>query len=194
MIFSTVTPTPQYPHTAVIHPFELTPDGNHVGWQTAERLGIFEQTVKGGPYNISAVVLTAGYPPSLTRRHPGQRRTLARMMQEWLLERQVLPAECIHVSDNPLVWTSRGEILEAVHMIEERGLSRNLLVISTWNHVYPRLFITWKILLAMRAEWHVRFASATTCHVPVMHELAGTLFYVAWAIRQRARRMRSQST
>ncbi len=109
-------------------------------------------------------------------------------MKHWLVTEGTFKPEQIHVSRNPRIWTSWGEIRETISMIEQYDLPRNVLVVSTWNHVYPRLWLTWRILLLFKKGWHVRFCSTWKCRVGMMHELLGTAKYAFMAMRTRFRR------
>jgi hypothetical protein len=170
-------PGKEYPWTGFVLPYEFGPDGNSVGPQTALRLKRLVKEHVAGNRNIPNVILAAGFAP-LGIRTARQTRTFSEMMREWLVDEGTFLPEQIHKSPDSTVWTSIGESLEVIRMIEEMGLSRNILVVSTWNHIYPRMWITWHLLLLFRPGWHVDFATTKKCSVGWEHELLGTVKYV----------------
>jgi hypothetical protein len=177
-------PGKNQPWTATVLPYEFGLDGNSVGPQTALRLKRLVNEHVAGNRNIPNVILAAGFAP-LGIRTARQTRTFSEMMREWLVDEGTFLPEQIHKSPDTTVWTSIGESLEVIRMIEEMGLSRNILVVSTWNHIYPRMWITWHLLLLFRPGWHVDFATTKNCSVGMTHELLGTVKYILQVFRIR---------
>jgi hypothetical protein len=112
---------------------------------------------------------------------------MASMMKTWLINEGTFKPEQIMESDDSSIWNSMSEMRESMRIIERDNLPRNILAVTTWNHAFPRLWIAWNILVALRPEWHVRFAVTCRCRVNMSHELLGTAKYVPEALISRFR-------
>lgn len=162
--------------------------GTYIGTHTALRLERLVQAVKCDGYNVPRVVICPGNPPTTTTVNMPV-ETMASMMRRWLIYEGTFKLEQITISDNPSVWTSMSEIRESMRVIVRDNLPRNILAVTTWNHAFPRLWIAWNIIVALRPEWHVRFAVTCRCWVNMSHELLGTAKYVPMALASRFRRV-----
>ena len=185
-----VPPLRKNPWTALVLPYEFGPDGISLCPQTVGRLERLVSAVRVDGYNIPAVVLAAGLPPAYWSDRDSCPHTMpfSDLMYSWLVAEKTFHFEQIHVSNDAHVWTSWSEINEAISMIERFELPRNILVVSTGNHVYPRLWLTCRILLAFKKGWHVRFCPTWKYRVGMTHELLGTVKYMPMSIASRLRK------
>ncbi len=174
-------PQKKDPHSAIVFGGDLNPDGSLLGPWTIARLRRLIKAVHQENRNIPHVILAAGFAPAHLRK-PRQDRMMATMMRDWLIGEGTFKPASIHVTDDSTTWTCMGEIEKAVEIIMRKNLSRSVLAISSWNNVYPRLWMTMQILLSRKKGWSVSFACSWDHTVPIMHEIGGTLYYVPRAL------------
>ena len=109
------------------------------------------------------------------------------MMKDWLVQEGTFSAETIHCSTNDRVWNCIEVTVEMIQMIQTQGLSKNVLVVSTGYHIYPRMWATWILLRGGKRGWKLGFLPAWEGAYDLPHELAGTVKYVPMALWYRAK-------
>jgi hypothetical protein len=119
--------------------------------------------------------------------YPKQTKSFAEMMRAWLVAEGTFTAETIHCSTNNRVWNCIEATLEMIKMIKDRGLSRNVLVVSTGFHIFPRMWSTWVLLCGGKRGWKLAFAPAWDGTYDLPHELGGTVKYIPMALWHRGK-------
>lgn len=173
----------QKPWTAITYAQDFSAEGASLGPQTILRLKKIVDARNDG-YNIRAVVLAGGLGPD-TREYPKQTRAFSAMMAEWLVNDGKLPAETIYYSDKG--WNCIEVTLEMIRQIKINGLPRNVLIVSTGFHIFPRMWTTWYLLCAGKRDWSLACAPEWTGTYDLWHELAGTIKYIPMALWYRRR-------
>ena len=171
--------------TAITYPQDFSAEGAGLGPQTILRLQRIVQARREG-YNIRAVVVACGLGPD-TKEYPHQTRSFAAMMGEWLVREGTFSSDTIHCSPNLKAWNCIEVTLEMISLIQARQLPRNVLVVSTGYHIYPRMWSTWVLLCGGRRNWKLAFAPAWNGTYDLPHELAGTVKYIPLALWHRYR-------
>jgi hypothetical protein len=166
--------------TAVTYPQDFSEEGASLGPQTILRLQKIVSVQRQGGFRVSDIVLACGMCP--TPEYPRQTRSFGIMMKKWLIAEGTFTADAIHSSPNYRVWNCIQSTLEMIRMIEARDLPRNVLVVSTGFHIYPRMWMTWKILLGCNRRWKLAFAPAWNGTFGLFHELGGTIKYIPMAL------------
>lgn len=173
------------PWTAVAYPQDFSEQGAGLGPQTILRLQRIVLARRQG-YNIRAIVLACGLGPDVNE-YPKQTKSFAEMMRAWLVAEGTFTAETIHCSTNNRVWNCIEATLEMIKMIKDRGLSRNVLVVSTGFHIFPRMWSTWVLLCGGKRGWKLAFAPAWDGTYDLPHELGGTVKYIPMALWHRGK-------
>ena len=173
------------PWTAITYPQDFSGQGAGLGPQTILRLKRIVAARREG-YDIRAIVLACGIGPDMTQ-HPKQTRPFAEMMKEWLVAEGTFPTDMIHSSTNNKAWNCIEVTLEMIEMIKATGLSRNVLVVSTGFHIYPRMWSTWVLLCGGKKNWKLGFVPAWDGTYNFPHELGGTIKYIPMALWYRGR-------
>jgi len=109
------------------------------------------------------------------------------MMKDWLVAEGTFPADTIHCSTNHAAWNCMEVTLEMIKMIKAQGLSRNVLVVSTGFHIYPRMWMTWILLCGGKGNWKLGFAPAWDGTYSIPHEIGGTIKYIPLALWHRGK-------
>jgi len=178
-------PRPRQPEpwTAITYPQDFSGAGAGLGPQTILRL---ERMVLAGRegYDIRAIVLACGLGPDV-HEYPKQTRPFAEMMRDWLAAEGTFPADMIHCSTNNMVWNCMEVTLEMIRIIKAKGLSRNVLVVSTGFHIFPRMWSAWVLLCGGKRDWKLAFAPAWNGKYDAVHELGGTIKYIPMALWHR---------
>ena len=174
----------QWPCTAVVYGHDLIDGGWSLGPGTINRLQRVVNASRIDGFNIPAVVVTAGISPD-KKTHYQQSLTMAVLMRQWLCENSHFPRACIYESNRSRVWTSMEETFEAMRIIRLKKLPTNILVVSSRDHLFPRLFLTWHILKP--PGWKIATASHPRRSSSVTHEFLGTMKYVPWALKERGK-------
>src|ERR1035437_2081862 len=130
------------PWTAITYPQDFSDEGAALGPQTILRLQRIVTAEKNGEYMISSVVLACGIGPDKDQ-YPRQTLSFSDMMKRWLIDEGTFPSTVIYSSSNHQAWNCIEVTLEMIRMIKEKDLPRNILVISTGFHIYPRMWTTW---------------------------------------------------
>jgi hypothetical protein len=167
--------------TVVTYPQDFSNEGASLGPQTILRLQKIVDIRAQGTVPISSVVLACGLSPDV-HRYPFQRKSFALMMKEWLIGEGGINPEIIHCSQNDGVWNCIEVTMEDIRLINVLGLSHNVLVVSTGFHIYPRMWVTWKILCSNNSRWHVKFVPIWGGSYKIFHELGGTVKYIPMAL------------
>ncbi len=167
--------------TVVTYPQDFSNNGGDLGPQTILRLEKLVETYNLGKYKISAIVLACGLGPNKYE-YPNQSESFAVMMKRWLVNEGSIDPSIIHCSQNDRVWNCIEVTLEMTDMINRSHLSRNILVVSTGFHIYPRMWITWKILCSMNDSWKSAYIPAWNGKYSIIHESAGTVKYLVLAL------------
>jgi hypothetical protein len=173
------------PWTAITYPQDFSGQGADLGAQTILRLQRMIQARREG-YNIQAVVLACGLGPD-RKEYPLQTRPFAGMMREWLIREGTFPADMIHCSSSHEVWNCIEATLEMIRMIQTKRLPKNVLVVSTGRHIFPRMWLTWVLLCGGKRDWRLAFAPAWNGTYDLPHELAGTVKYIPLALWHRGK-------
>ncbi|MEI6057417.1 MAG: hypothetical protein WCQ60_00415 [bacterium] len=167
--------------TAVTYPQDFCEHGAALGPQTILRLQKLVDTQKQGRFQISHVVLACGIGPD-TQEYPQQVKSFAVMMKDWLVAEGTFDANVIHCSKNDNVWNCIEVTIEMIRVIRGFNLSRNILVVSTGFHLYPRMWVTWKLICRRKHCWNVAFVPAWKGTYSIVHELLGTVKYIPIAL------------
>ena len=162
---------------AITYPQDFSGLGRGLGEQTILRLECMVTAYKDDGYNISHIILACGIGPD-RKEYPYQTQPFATMMKEWLVKEGTFSANMIHCSSDDNVWNCIDVTLEIIRMISDLGLPRNILIVSTGLHIYPRMWVTWKILCPKSRGWTLEFIPAWDGKVGILHELAGTIKYI----------------
>lgn len=170
--------------TALTYPQDFSGAGTALGPQTILRLKRLVRARQQGR-NISAVVLTCGIGPDVGE-YPQQTRPFSEMMKDWLVAEGTFTAEMIHCSENHRPWNCIEVTLETIRMVKELGLPRNILVVSTGSHIYPRMWTTWRLLCGGKANWRLAFEPEWEGTSSLVHELLGTCKYIPMALWYRS--------
>lgn len=173
------------PWTAITYPQDFSEEGAGLGPQTILRLKRLVLARRQG-YDIQSIVLACGLGPDISE-YPRQTRLFADMMGEWLVTEGTFSADKIHCSTNNRAWNCIEVTLEMIKMIKEKGLSRNVLVVSTGFHIFPRMWSTWVLLCGGRRDWKLAFAPAWDGRYGILHELGGTVKYIPMALWYRGK-------
>ena len=163
--------------TAITYPQDFCDNGAELGPQTILRLQTIVDTHRCGIAHVGNIVLACGIGPEV-RRYPNQTRSFAVMMKEWLIAEGTFDQSIIHCSRDDKVWNCIDATVEMMKLIKSLNLSRNVLVVSTAFHIYPRMWITWRILCAKRKPWQLAFIPAWEGTYSIIHELGGTVKYI----------------
>jgi hypothetical protein len=91
----------------------------------------------------------------------------------------------IHCSRNDNAWNCIEVTLEMIALIKAQGLSKNVLVVSTGFHIFPRMWTTWILLCGGKRGWQPAFVPAWEGTYSLPHELLGTVKYVPLALWHR---------
>jgi hypothetical protein len=166
--------------TAITYPQDFSDSGASLGPQTILRLQKIVDTKNEGGYPITDVVLACGMGPD-THEYPRQTRSFALMMKEWLVMEGTFSQESIHCSGDDNVWNCIQATMEMLSIIKQLGLSRNVLVVSTGFHIYPRMWVTWRLLCTGVNGWKLAFVPAWDGTYDLLHEALGTVKYFAMA-------------
>ncbi len=162
--------------TLFVLPCDTANEGKTIGVETLIRLEAVLDATKKFP--VSDIVITAGISPD---KESGMIEPFTILMEKKLRELGVkIP---IHKSENMKTWTSFEETLEAMRMIWEKNFFTNVLVVSTGFHIYPRLWVMWKILKP--PGWKVKFFPAWEGSVDFLHEFLGTFAYILKSFRKK---------
>jgi len=170
--------------TAVTYPQDFSHNGAELGPQTILRLRRLVSARKNAEYGIGSIVLACGIGPD-RHEYPRQSISFANMMKKWLVTEGTFRDDMIHCSPNHRVWNCIEVTLEMIRMVKEMGLPKNILIVSTGFHIYPRMWTTWKLLCPRSKGWNLRFAAAWDGTYGVFHELAGTAKYIPMALWHR---------
>jgi hypothetical protein len=171
--------------TAVTYPQDFSDQGASLGPQTILRLKKIVLARRQG-CNIRAIVLACGLGPD-KHEYPRQTRSFAAMMKDWLVNEGAISADMIHCSANDQVWNCIEVTVEMIKMIKAMGLSKNVLVISTGFHIFPRMWSTWVLLCGRKRDWKLTFLPAWEGTYDLLHELAGTVKYIPMALWYRSK-------
>jgi hypothetical protein len=173
--------------TGVSYPQDFSNQGATIGPQTILRLRRLIRAHSQENFIIKDIVFACGIRPH-AHEYPLQKDTFSEMMKEWILTQgNWFSPESIHCSPNIQAWNCIESTLEMIHIINTRNLSRNVLVVSTGFHIYPRMWVTWKILCPKSDGWNLHFVSAWEGSYGIFHELAGTAKYIPMALWYRLR-------
>lgn len=172
--------------TVVTYPQDFSDKGAGLGAQTILRLQKIVDTQKRGDIHIAHIVLAGGIGPD-RKEYPEQRESFARMMRDWLVEEGTFNSGVIHYSKNDIAWNCIEVTVEMLKIIKGFNLPRNILVVSTGFHVYPRMWTTWKIICSKKRGWRLAFIPAWNGTYGAVHELLGTVKYIPLALWYRFR-------
>ena len=126
-------------------------------------------------------MLAGGIGPE-TKKYPRQTRSFADMMGEWLVKQGGFSPDQVHCSQNQTVWNCIEVTLEMIDLIKKKHLPRQVLVVSTGYHVYPRMWTTWVLLCGAKKKWKLGFIPAWEGTYDLLHELGGTVKYIPMAL------------
>lgn len=169
------------PWTAITYAQDFSGQGASLGPQTTLRLKKIRESRDQG-YNIRAVVLAGGLGPDVEE-YPNQTQAFSTMMAEWLATEGTFQPETIFHSDRG--WNCIEVTLEMIRQIKINHLPKNVLVVSTGFHIYPRMWTTWVLLCSKKKDWDLAFAPDWTGTYDLWHELAGTVKYIPMALWNR---------
>jgi hypothetical protein len=169
--------------TAITYAQDFSGEGAGLGPQTVLRLNAIAKARADG-YHLKAIVLAGGIGPE-TKKYPHQTRPLATMMKDWLVTEGKFPAEMIYTSAE--AWNCITVTLEMIRLIKENNLPRNVLVVSTGGHIYPRMWTTWVLLCGGKKDWSLGFLPAWEGTYDLLHELGGTVKYIPMSLWYRAK-------
>lgn len=83
-------------------------------------------------------VITAGSPA------PASGTPICELVRVWLIDHGI-PEQYILTPENPRADNSIAEVIDAVALIQEKGLQGELLYVSsTWEHITPRIWVIWR--------------------------------------------------
>jgi tartrate dehydratase beta subunit/fumarate hydratase class I family protein len=164
--------------TAVTYAQDFSEEGASLGPQTILRLRKIVDARNGG-YNIRAVVLAGGFGPEISE-YPKQTRAFSAMMAEWLTAEGKMEADTVYHSDQG--WNCIEVTMEMIRQIKVKHLPKNVLVVSTGFHIFPRMWTTWTLLCAGKKGWSLAFVPDWTGTYDIWHERAGTAKYIPMAI------------
>lgn len=169
------------PWTAITYPQDFSLGGLELGKKTISRLQQIILTKCEGKYNISAIALASGFGPDKDE-YPKQQRSFESMMKDWLISNGEIPDKIVYCSHNAKVWNCIEMTLEIIRMIKAHNLPKNVLVVSNYFHIYPRMWITWMILCSGKSGWNLAFCPERKGTSEFFHELGGTIKYIPLAL------------
>lgn len=178
-----MAPDKQKSWTAITYAQDFSNQGADLGPQTILRLNAIVKARNEG-YNITSIVLAGSVGPE-TKKYPKQTRPLATMMQEWLVTEGKIPAGMIQIST--AAWNCIEVTLEMIRVIKKNNLSRNVLVVSTGGHIYPRMWTTWILLCGGKKDWHLGFLPNSEGTCDLLHEWLGTVKYIPLSLCYRGK-------
>jgi|GEM_PF-5333223 len=165
---------------AVTYPQDFSFRGASLGPQTILRLQRLVDAKHAKKIKISHVILACGMCPN-KKKFPLQTHSFASMMQEWLIHEGTFSREQILCSDNHKVWNCIEVTLEMIRMIRHHQLPENVLIVSTGFHIFPRMWITWRLLTSGKS-WSIGAVPEWTGTYGIIHELFGTIKYIPMAL------------
>jgi len=170
--------------TAITYPQDFSDEGLGLGEKTIYRLRKIVDVKQDRTYNIQAIVLASGFGPDRDE-YPNQHKSFEAMMAEWLISEGKISKEIIHCSNNPKVWNCIEMTLEMIHIMKTRNLPKNVLIVSNYHHIYPRMWTTWMLLCGKKYGWRLAFCPENNGTSKFFHEIGGTVKYIPMALWHR---------
>lgn len=136
--------------TVVVYGADFTKNGL-LGPETKKRCKKAASWYRGN--NTRFIMTPEGYAPFF--KGPKHEQSMASMMKEFL-ELIGIPSESIIAEERS--WNTLAETLSAINIIEERKLSQEVIVVSSWYHI-PRIWYLWK-----RKGWKVKISASGASH------------------------------
>lgn len=172
--------------TAITYPQDFSDEGAQLGHETILRLKKLVSIRKENKYSIKSVVLASGMCPN-ENLFPLQTEPFEILMKRWLVAEGTFSATEIFCGHDLTTWNCLEMTLTMIKVIKEHQLPKNVLVISAGGYIYPRLWITWKLLCRRKPDWNLAFAPEWSGKYSIAHEIFGTLKYLPLAAWHRSR-------